>query len=321
MIKKTLIIICALCLIVQTASGGETEFPLLKMGAGGRAIAMGGAFTGVADDASSVFWNPAGMAQLTNTFTLSFTNRLHYQSSNFVEFFGTYSDIKYGSFGFGVLSNQIDDIIETDIDRNHLGTFGAYQRAIMFSYAYNLTPVYVGFSLSSVQSGMDPQQGDISGNGFTMGLGLMTRVTKNFKIGSIIRPGYSIKFDDSKDDIPGGTRLGAEFEMKTGWTSDGDSLRIVIDLDQTNRLPMKVKTGIELIFMDMIALRGGINSLMIETRTEDLEHSDLMSANMKFSFGAGIKFSLSDSGIFNLDVGVISTELGNSTVLTISWTK
>ena len=38
----------------------------LGMGIGARAVSMGGAFTAVADDASAVFWNPAGLAQLTD---------------------------------------------------------------------------------------------------------------------------------------------------------------------------------------------------------------------------------------------------------------
>ena len=36
------------------------------MGIGARAVSMGGAFTAVADDASAVFWNPAGLSQLTD---------------------------------------------------------------------------------------------------------------------------------------------------------------------------------------------------------------------------------------------------------------
>ena len=44
----------------------------LGMGIGARAMSMGGAFTALADDASAVFWNPAGLAQLTdNQFFLS----------------------------------------------------------------------------------------------------------------------------------------------------------------------------------------------------------------------------------------------------------
>jgi len=44
-------------------------------GLGARAISMGGAFVGLADDYSAVFWNPAGMAQFKNK-TLGFSGDL-----------------------------------------------------------------------------------------------------------------------------------------------------------------------------------------------------------------------------------------------------
>jgi len=47
------------------ASGpGTTTTNFLKIGVGARAIAMGGAFTAIADDATALYWNPAGLAQL-----------------------------------------------------------------------------------------------------------------------------------------------------------------------------------------------------------------------------------------------------------------
>ncbi len=36
----------------------------LKIGVGARAVAMGEAFTPIADDATAMFWNPAGLALL-----------------------------------------------------------------------------------------------------------------------------------------------------------------------------------------------------------------------------------------------------------------
>ena len=38
----------------------------LGMGIGARAMSMGGAFTAIADDATAVYWNPAGLAQLAD---------------------------------------------------------------------------------------------------------------------------------------------------------------------------------------------------------------------------------------------------------------
>lgn len=39
--------------------------PFLKIGQGARAAGMGEAFTAVADDSTAIFWNPAGLAQIT----------------------------------------------------------------------------------------------------------------------------------------------------------------------------------------------------------------------------------------------------------------
>jgi long-subunit fatty acid transport protein len=42
---------------------GISTLQFLKIGVGGRATAMGDAFIAVADDASSLYWNPAGLSQ------------------------------------------------------------------------------------------------------------------------------------------------------------------------------------------------------------------------------------------------------------------
>jgi long-chain fatty acid transport protein len=45
-------------------------------GVGSKAIAMGGAFTGLADDASAIFWNPAGLTQIKDTTLYVFETNL-----------------------------------------------------------------------------------------------------------------------------------------------------------------------------------------------------------------------------------------------------
>ncbi len=46
------------------AAPGQTSSDFLNIGLGPRAVAMGGSFTGLADDASAVYWNPSGLGQL-----------------------------------------------------------------------------------------------------------------------------------------------------------------------------------------------------------------------------------------------------------------
>lgn len=43
---------------------GTSAFPFLKINIGARAVSMGGAFTGLADDETSLYYNPAGIASL-----------------------------------------------------------------------------------------------------------------------------------------------------------------------------------------------------------------------------------------------------------------
>ena len=53
----------------------------IPIGAGARALGMGGAFTAVADDATANTWNPAGMAQLERP-ELSINGGWYYRSSS-----------------------------------------------------------------------------------------------------------------------------------------------------------------------------------------------------------------------------------------------
>lgn len=46
------------------ASWGTTGADFLNIGVGERAVAMGGAFSAIADDATAPYWNPAGLVQL-----------------------------------------------------------------------------------------------------------------------------------------------------------------------------------------------------------------------------------------------------------------
>ena len=66
MSRRSLILIVLLLLIVsggaRVGEPGNSGFVFLRLGNGARASGMGEAFTAVADGATSIYWNPAGMA-------------------------------------------------------------------------------------------------------------------------------------------------------------------------------------------------------------------------------------------------------------------
>ena len=68
--KKTTLILLLTFAATAAFAGVNTNagiiFPLLDMGSGARALALGGAYTAIADDASAVNWNAAGLSQVKN---------------------------------------------------------------------------------------------------------------------------------------------------------------------------------------------------------------------------------------------------------------
>jgi hypothetical protein len=73
--RKTFIILMMITAIVSTPALAidlhELNGSDLGLGTGARAISMGGAFTALADDASAIYWNPAGLTEVkTNEITM-----------------------------------------------------------------------------------------------------------------------------------------------------------------------------------------------------------------------------------------------------------
>lgn len=64
MSKKSLVVFGFLLFFSAPAFGAKYAGEFLSLGVGARALGMGGAFVGVADDVTACFWNPSGLSQL-----------------------------------------------------------------------------------------------------------------------------------------------------------------------------------------------------------------------------------------------------------------
>ena len=91
--------------VLAAGDPGTTVADFLNIGIGARASGMGGAFTGLADDASAIYWNPGGLTQLQRPETMGmYTVWLADTSYQFVGGAGpTLRDIRrqYFIFTFG----------------------------------------------------------------------------------------------------------------------------------------------------------------------------------------------------------------------------
>lgn len=65
--KKTLLIISLSLLSLAMLSAGRYAGDFMMIGAGAKALGMGGAFVAVANDGSAIYWNPAGISQIRSS--------------------------------------------------------------------------------------------------------------------------------------------------------------------------------------------------------------------------------------------------------------
>ncbi len=162
--------IIAWCMFLNAAPGyaggeGTTAAPFLKIGTSSRAEAMGGAFTAVANDVDSNYWNPAGLTQLKRS-TIGFTHLEWFEGIRYE--YLTYAD-KYdyiGAIGISLGYLYLGDIPKTfetptgDYDTNSSGTFGAADMLASLAWAGNMfvRENKIGVGVKLIQETIDSSQ-------------------------------------------------------------------------------------------------------------------------------------------------------------------
>jgi hypothetical protein len=167
------IIIVAAASDIARAQGGESAVPFLLISPNSRASGMGEAGAGLADDAGSVYWNPAGLAFLTGS-EVSITHAnwlpqfhladLFYDYLNFrqdvPEWGGTVAaSVTYLNLGTFTVTNEGGP--------TPIGQFKAFEVAGTLGYGTAITDNWgVGINLRFINSSLSPiGAGSEQGNG------------------------------------------------------------------------------------------------------------------------------------------------------------
>lgn len=104
------------------SKAGTSAFPFLKINVGARAVGMGGAFTGLADDESALYYNPAGIASFEGKhFIASYHNYFVDIQSGFLGYINQFNERL--SFGGWISYLNYGEFIETDNSGAILGDF------------------------------------------------------------------------------------------------------------------------------------------------------------------------------------------------------
>jgi len=246
-----LIFLNAGSLASEEAASGLSSFFLL--GAGARAVGMGGSFVSVANDASAVFWNPAGLPQLSYP-ELTFTHVTLPEGTEF-DFGGiAYPTLQAGSFSAGFLRLGTDGIFSRDNRASDLGETSFSESEFLLGYGY---PLFKFLKLGA------------SGKLYSQSLAGFSTTAVGADVGLILSPGENLSFGlnlqdvvssdltlkNSKESIPRNFKAGVSYSLPF---SDGNwSLLTAFDLDKSEKTPLKIHAGGELSYFGYLFLRGG----------------------------------------------------------------
>ncbi len=216
------------------AQVGITAVPFLQIEPDSRTAGMGNSGVAIADNATAIFWNPAGLAFLEGH-EVSLTHADWLPNFN-VDMFYDYLAGRYHIDGIGTIGAHITFLnlgeqMRTDERGNELGKFSSYEVASGFSYGFKVNEnLAVGTGLRFIFSNLVPAGTDVSGqtarNGTSVGLDIATlyrstpfmianreaQVRAGLNLSNI---GPAIQYTDEaqKDPLPTLLRIGWAYKM------------------------------------------------------------------------------------------------------------
>ena len=123
-------------------NAGTASFAFLKIGAGARPVALGGAYVGVAEGANGLYWNPGALPRMTGReFSATYMNYLVGMQSGYVAYAQPWR--KNASFGVSVNYLNGGQVQETTLDNPTgvgLSKFSPGDIALEWAYAQALSP-------------------------------------------------------------------------------------------------------------------------------------------------------------------------------------
>ncbi|MEL7835062.1 type IX secretion system outer membrane channel protein PorV [Fodinibius sp. Rm-B-1B1-1] len=240
MIKKALSLFALLIVSagLSHAQVGITSVPFLQIEPDSRAAGMGNTGVAIADNASAVFWNPAGLAfQKGNQVSITHSEWLpQFNADLFYDYLvGKYHVKDIGTFGGHITYLNLGEQLRTDETGLEQDRFKSYEFAIGLSYGLKLNQNWsLGTGFRFIYSSL--ADGSVSGQsinpGSSVGVDLsglyksnpFTVIGKeaNFNAGlniSNIGPGVHYTDNAQKDPLPTIFRLG--WALNTKLDNDG----------------------------------------------------------------------------------------------------
>lgn len=250
---------------------GTTGFNFLKIGIGARPIAMGGAFVGISDDINSLYWNPAGIAQLMSK-EITFTHTLWLESINY-SFLGFVYPLRKRTIGVSLAYLDSGKIQGYNEDDKPTEPFSASDLAFGISYGQSINErLLVGITLKVIHERLEKE----SVTAYVGDIGGVYKITKNVLLGAGVQNiGPEVSFVKEKISMPIIFKLGCGVKLLD------KKLTLGLDIDKPIDYDLKVNFGAEYWLMRIISFRAGY-----QIKRNDYDGLANISA------GLGFKYSL-----------------------------
>jgi hypothetical protein len=160
-LSKTISIFCFISTIIIGQDDfkrvGKSGFGFLKISPSARAAGMGDAFTAIADDVTTIFYNPAGLTNL-NQFVFNFNHTDWIVNSSIISGAIAKPFGRNGAIGFSIVKFDTEDFEETTVlDPEGTGRMiDAGDLALAIAYAIKLTDnLSFGFKTQYLEEKID----------------------------------------------------------------------------------------------------------------------------------------------------------------------
>jgi len=219
---------------------GTTTTNFLKIGLGARATAMGGAFTALANDGTSLYWNPAGLTQIEKReFSATYNSWFEGISQGYLGFILPSSR---GILGFGINYVDMGKLEGRDEYGNPTGDFGASDIHLVVGYADKFKNISWGITAGWIQDTIEKDTKSI----FLGNFGLLYPVNERISLGIVVQ---NIGSKLGSDPLP--------LISKLGVASKSETLTVAIDLAKPQDNEIYYCLGVERWLRDVLALRVG----------------------------------------------------------------
>lgn len=293
----------------RTGTSGAAE---LLIPVGTRDIALGGATVATSKGIEALYWNPAGVAKMSNDVSLYFSH-MSYIADIGVDYGAVAANFEgIGILALNVKSLSIGEIIETTTQTPDGSgkTFSPQFFTVGLSYARQLSDrIGVGLTANLITERL----GDVSANGVSFNVGVSydnLASVDGLSLGIVVKNiGPQMKFDgpglNAAAAATGQNRgpsiykiesapfeLPSTLEFGVGYkrSFDGSNSILVSTAFQNNNYSDdEYKVGAEYSYQDILFLRGGFNASQAESEKEYIFGP---------TFGAGVR-----TAVGSIDLG------------------